>query len=29
VSELRDLGKGKMESVKGEDFASEIQAIHE
>ena len=29
VSELRELGKAKMRSAKGEDFASEIQEIHE
>ena len=29
VSELRNFGKDDMRSVEGEDFASEIQAIHE
>ena len=29
VFELRDLGKAEMRSVEGEDFSSEIQAIHE
>ena len=29
VSELRDLGIVEMRIAKGEDFASEIQAIHE
>ena len=29
VYELRDLGKAKMRSSKGEYFATEAQAIHE
>ena len=29
VSELRNLGKAEMRSAEGEEFASEIQAIHE
>ena len=29
VSELRNLGKVEMRSAEGEEFASEIQAIHE
>lgn len=29
VFELRDLGKAEMRSANGEDFSSEIQAIHE
>jgi len=29
VSELRNLGKDEMRSAEGEDFASEMQAIHE
>ena len=29
VTELRNLGKDEMRSAKGEDFASEMQAIHE
>ena len=29
VSELRNLGKTEMRSAEGEEFASEIQAIHE
>ena len=29
VSELRELGKAEMRSAQGEDFVSEIQAIHE
>jgi hypothetical protein len=28
VYELRNLGKAKLRSDKGEDFASEMQAIH-
>jgi len=27
--ELRNLGKEEMRSAEGEDFASEMQAIHE
>ena len=29
VSKLRNLGKEEMRSAEGEDFASEMQAIHE
>ena len=29
ISELRNLGKAELRSVDGEEFASEIQAIHE
>lgn len=29
VSKLRNLGKDEMRSAEGEDFASEMQAIHE
>ena len=29
VSELRDLGKAGRISAKGEDFSTEVQAIHE
>jgi len=28
VSELRELGKAKRRSAKGEDFATKVQAIH-
>ena len=29
ISELRNLGKAELRSADGEEFASEIQAIHE
>jgi len=29
ISKLRNLGKAELRSVDGEEFSSEIQAIHE